>query len=133
MSGHADRQRYHLGISVIDEEHKMLLNTVAELHVAMTAGCGRSAIAGILCELLEYAKRHFSTEERYMLSFEYAGYAAHKAAHDAFLVRIQQLQRQTDGETSVTLETFYLLQDWLRDHVESMDAHYVDCFHEHGL
>src|SRR5208283_4095073 len=83
--------RYSVGISRIDTQHQRLVDLINELHAAMLAGEGDSALAKILDGLAGYAVSHFATEETLMKKFGYPGYEQHKAEHDKLAAQVKLL------------------------------------------
>jgi hemerythrin len=125
---------YTVNIDEIDAQHKRLVAMLAELHEAITARKGSSALDKILAEMVDYSKTHFATEEYYMTKYDFPGYATHKNEHDAFAAKAHELQQQTGKRTIViTMETANYLMDWLRDHVLGTDKLYAPFLNSKGV
>lgn len=70
--------------------------------------------------LRHYIETHFALEEQYMEKLDYAGFAAHKQAHDSFRREIDSLlERDHDAQFSNLVATF--LTEWLTRHVFGID------------
>ncbi len=79
----------------------------------------------VLSNVAAYTREHFATEEELMQRTGFQELAAHKAAHDAFVRRVQEFQRQHQaGEVGITVELVTALGDWVRHHVLGMDRAY---------
>ncbi len=78
--------KYSVGISKIDEEHKKLIGIINKAVVASKHKDNSKEIIEILREMNDYAQAHFVTEENYMLGFGYPDYEQHKKEHQAFTI-----------------------------------------------
>jgi hemerythrin len=77
---------YSIGIKIIDDQHKGLLDFVNDLFSHST-GNERDELAyfrEVIQQAVQYVKNHFQTEEKLMITTNYPGYAEHKKAHDKF-------------------------------------------------
>ncbi|MFA6429943.1 MAG: bacteriohemerythrin [Patescibacteria group bacterium] len=128
------KPEYSLGIKIIDEQHQQFIITINDLYQAIQARKTTEALADILTRLIEYSAYHFGTEEKYFAEFHYAETQIHVAAHDTFRRKMADLQSQaSQNELAISFELIDYLEDWLVEHLSTMDRRYVECFHEHGL
>ncbi|HTN51237.1 MAG TPA: bacteriohemerythrin [Anaeromyxobacter sp.] len=111
------------GIALIDEQHRGLYATVAKLHQAMRQG-RMEVVPEVLEALQAYVGTHFATEEGEMEAAGYPGLAAHRDAHQAFVVEFLKhraaLARGATASGVVALSAW--LGEWLRDHVRRVDG-----------
>lgn len=126
---------YRLGIGVIDAQHKWFVNTLEELEEALAQTQEiHKKVATVLNKLDAYAKFHFDTEEKYFDEFHYDGANDHKKEHQMFRERLAELRKQYEiDEVDTSFKLADYLEDWLLNHLATMDAKYVPCFKEHGL
>jgi len=113
-----------VGVEMIDEQHKMLFEKVDKLFEAGKNKQEKEYISKLLDFLDAYTKKHFSDEERYMLSIRYPGYTAQKKAHEDFIRKLAKLKsdyQSSGGSLLVILNTNQILLDWLINHVSHMD------------
>ena len=129
---------YRTNIEEIDEQHQQLFDLLNELHEAMIrAHSGRVAtpfvgeqdtpasalselgtIQMVLGELLDYTVYHFAEEEQQMLVHDYPRYEQHKAAHEFFVERIRDFQRNFgEGRAVHSADVVTFLATWLQRHV----------------
>lgn len=116
-----------VGIETIDQQHQELFRRINNLLAAIKEHRCRSEIDGTLSFLDEYARFHFSEEERRMEAAGYPGLADHRTQHAAYLRNIQELkefaaQPRVSGmsyELSVT--TNQVVVDWIVDHIMKID------------
>ncbi|MDE2594203.1 MAG: hemerythrin family protein [Burkholderiales bacterium] len=106
----------------IDADHRRLVGLVNELHTATSDGSGHSVVDHVLHELVDYTRAHLRREERLMESVHYPDFAAHKANHDRFILRIQGLQAKFEaGSITVASQLSTVLRDWLSIHIRRED------------
>lgn len=122
-------EQLSIGIQEIDEQHKVLVDLINELYRAMIEGHAREKNGEILGRLIEYTKTHFVVEESLMRIFGYKDYEGHKARHDDFIARLEDMRREYDsGDTKITLELMEFLKDWLSSHIMRTDTEYAPYF-----
>jgi hemerythrin len=123
-----------VGIPTIDAQHHRWLDMINDLHEAMRAGAGKERIDSILAEMVAYTRTHFATEEKLLSTHKYPEYAQHKALHDAFVLKVQDmLARQSSGKSGLTLEVMSTLKDWLINHIQKVDVKYVAHLQSKGV
>jgi hemerythrin len=114
-----------VGIQEIDEQHKVLVNCVNELHDALDQKRGFEVTAGILSKLDEYTRVHFAVEESLMRIMGYPEYERHKKEHDNLIEQLTTIrEKYTADHHSVTFELMYFLKQWLTHHILETDKHY---------
>ncbi len=127
--------KYSVGISIIDEEHKIFIDIINKVIVAKEHRNNRKdMLLGILNKMNEYAQKHFKTEETYMEKFEYSDYLFHKNKHQEFSLTILSYRiKLTNGNYQIVNEILIFLQRWLIKHIQNTDKKYIDCFSKNGL
>lgn len=60
-----------VGVKRFDDDHQRLFEMINDLNDAMLRGKGREALNDIITGLEEYAKTHFSAEEKLFAEYEY--------------------------------------------------------------
>jgi len=123
--------RYSMGIKVIDDQHKGLLNFVNELfnHSTGDEKAEREYFKSVIQEAVKYIKTHFETEEKLMTATKFPGYPEHKKIHDEFTLTVVKSVKDFEGGKRLVLEKFaYFLKDWVLTHVAVEDVKYADYF-----
>ena len=125
---------YSVNVTQMDDEHKKLFALISQLHEAMGAGKGKDVVGPILGELGNYAQTHFAHEESIMQSNNYPGYAKQKAAHDAFIAKVKEMQaQQKAGQLMMSMQVMNFLKDWLVNHIMGMDKNYGPYLNAKGV
>ena len=126
--------KYSVGISIIDEEHKELIRIMNVAIVAKQHSNNIDEILKLLKELTIYTLKHFSTEESYMAEFNYPELQYHKEEPDDFPNKtITYCNRVIEGDYHIANEIFEYLKQWLVHHIQITDKKYVECFKKNGL
>jgi hemerythrin len=117
---------YSVNSSEIDKQHKKLFDLINSLHKAMVQGKGKEILGQTLDALVDYARVHFTNEEKMLAKVNYPDLPAHKVEHAAFNQKVIDLQ--TDyraGKLALTLQVMDFLKNWLTNHILKVDKKYV--------
>jgi hemerythrin len=126
--------KYSVNVRQFDDEHKRLVALTDQLYGAMKEGKGKQVLEGVLLELVDYTKTHFAHEEKLMSQKNYAGYPVQKAAHDAFVNKVEDALRKFEaGNLSLSVDLFNFLKDWLVKHIQGEDRKYSQYFNGLGI
>jgi hemerythrin len=113
-----------VGIHLIDEQHKMLIQRLQALVHAIETYQSVNEIVKTLDFLIEYTNFHFSTEEKHMTETKYPGLTSHRAHHEEFKATLQSLtvDFEEDGATRALAESVNVfLMNWLVKHIKAVD------------
>ncbi len=128
------KDSYKVNILGIDNDHRALLDLVAQLQESVTQGCGREVISRALSNLVAYVKIHFGREERLMRHHQYPDYAEHKTEHDAFARTILEFEVDyQQGLSEPSQELLQYLKEWIVTHILGTDKKYESFFREKGV
>jgi hemerythrin len=85
-------------------------------------------ILEVLNELKEYAIYHFKSEEEYLLSIGYKKFLSHKAEHDEFIQKVNDvdLKRIDVDQNAYLLSVLEFIVNWISDHILQRDMLYVN-------
>jgi len=109
-------------VSIIDEQHKKLVEIINDLHNAMVSGKGKTVMDDILLRMIEYVKVHFSTEESLMVQYDFPERSEHEAQHIELTSQVGELYvKVRENKLNVTIETMNFLKDWLNHHIMETD------------
>lgn len=118
-----------VGIEEIDEQHRVLVGLVNQMHDAIHEKHGSAVVNEILGKLAEYTRIHFAVEESLMRILGYPDYEDHKAQHEGLLHTVVDLQQKVEsGKTAIGFELMHFLKLWLTKHIMESDQKYSDHF-----
>lgn len=121
-----------VGVPLIDEQHRNLVELANTLHQYLLDGRGNSALKPVLASLVEYIILHFSEEERLMKQYDYPTFLAHKSEHDRYVQKIKEFIRKNKSDTPLLArEMLLFLGDWVRNHISREDQAYSPFLREH--
>lgn len=125
----------------IDSQHKSLIDEINELIKNLNANSSLTIDRQVLHFLGEYAKEHFSYEERYMEKIGFPGLAKHRKLHEGFIVFFNNFSKKFNealytklAPGELTSEKLVQLAEeckkflglWLIDHIMKVDKQYAD-------
>ena len=114
-----------IGVERIDAQHRQLINTINELHLAVQYGTAGDAIMPLIARLYDYAQAHFLSEELLFADLGYQGSAEHKQEHLNFITQIEGLSKQFSyNKDFLALHVKDLLLSWFYHHIRTKDMEY---------
>ena len=126
--------KYSVGISIIDEDHKKFIDTINKAIIAKENNEHPEGVKVVLMEMTNYILTNFKTEETYMIEFNYPEYQYHKEEHHDFAMKtIAYLDRVIKGDYQIACDILEDLKSWLVNHIQVTDRQYIDCFKRNGL
>jgi hemerythrin len=121
--------RYSVGIPLVDDQHKHLIELTNNLYECCVAGtdevqaCFRDAVRGAV----DYVKYHFAAEEKILENVQYPGIAAHKKEHESFVMKILLgVKDYEEGKKFVPNAFVRYLRDWILTHIAVEDRKYAN-------
>lgn len=124
----------HVGIDILDDEHRHLLTVTKKLLAACGDGSAPHYVDRIASELVACVRDHMRSEEDQMASWDYGGIDRHKAAHDRLFSRLETIVRpihhQADCDADQVLG---FLLTWLDEHILGEDKLFADFLKDRGV
>jgi hemerythrin len=120
--------RYSVGIPPIDDQHKELVRLTNDLYKGCLAGeeAARDYFITAIRGMVDYAKYHFSMEERLLQNVDYPEMAEHKREHEAFIKHIlDEVTAFHAGKKFVPNVFVRYLKDWILSHIAVEDKKYA--------
>lgn len=125
---------YSVGVAIIDNQHKRLVNIVNELNDAMGAGKGKEVLGKVLHELVQYVNTHFKTEEEYMVKYSYDEYEQHRYEHEKLTDEVKRFYEDFCANKAVlSIQIMNFLRNWLMDHILVKDKRFGKFLNEKGI
>jgi hemerythrin len=126
--------KYSVGISSIDEEHKKFIDIINKIINAKQRTDNLKEITEILNKMNNYVLTHFANEETYMIKCNYPEYEDHRKEHQDFSIKTMAfLDSVTKGDFQLACEILEHLKNWLVNHIQGTDRKYINCFRKYGL
>lgn len=115
-----------VGVDVLDDDHKRLLEMFNGLLNTGVTTKDRGDLERLLSGLIDYTNVHFQREEALMERQGCPDLDAHKAAHRYFVDEVRKIVRESDEDNAMMLriDLILLLKDWLVEHIQSVDKRY---------
>jgi hemerythrin len=118
-------EKLNTGITVIDKQHRRIVDLINELHLAHERGSGRDAIGKVIRAMIDYTITHFTFEEELQSEAGYQFSKAHKRVHEMFIKKVLEYEERFKAGEDIALEVSEMLQKWLVNHIKSDDEDYV--------
>lgn len=116
---------YSVGLQEVDEQHRVLVGLLNELHDAVRHHHGTAKCREILNRLAEYTRVHFTVEESLMRLLNYPEFVDHKHRHEELIQQVVDLQHKLDaGKASISFELLHFLKVWLTKHISESDKRF---------
>jgi hemerythrin-like metal-binding protein len=119
------KDNYSVEIKQLDDHHKNLFRIFNVLYENTVHSTEVENVLPIICELQEYTKYHFLTEEQHMQDIDFPGTDEHIARHRDFAHQITGLNSRSRDELEMTKELIVVLGNWLLHHVLEEDHKYL--------
>ena len=113
-----------VGVDLIDSQHKIWFEKADQLFEAGKSGKAKEFISQMLDFLDDYTKKHFSDEEKYMLSINYPEYETQKTLHTGFINELAKLKKEFEesgGNIVVIINANQMVVNWLTKHISNED------------
>ena len=114
-----------VNVVLIDEQHKMLIQRLADLSDAFKRGLEQNKIMQTLEFMIDYTDFHFSAEEKVMEENDYPGLDEQKRQHEEFKVTLNNIVEdyKEEGTTTAIAESINVfLLNWLIKHIKGTDS-----------
>jgi len=115
------------GISAIDSQHKELFKRINNLVAAIKEHSCKAEIDNTIKFLDDYAKVHFSAEEKHMREANYDGLEEQREDHGKYLAVLAELKEQASqprvqgSSYELSATTNQVVVDWIVDHILKLD------------
>jgi hemerythrin len=117
--------RFSVGVSLIDEQHKKLVAMTNELYFACSYSTdfGKAQFEMTIHDAVAYVRYHFATEEKIMEKTSYPGLADHRKEHTEFIKQVlENVKAFQEGKSFVPNQFVRFLKDWILSHIAITDS-----------
>ena len=126
-------EKFNLGIDVIDNQHRQILDYINALEKIRATGAAREQIKDVFDDLIDYTQSHFSFEENLLAQVNYQFLPSHRSIHELFVKRLKDFRQRFDNGESVEDDLHRLLSKWLINHIQHDDQDYIDAVRDNML
>ncbi|MCD4832324.1 MAG: bacteriohemerythrin [Bacteroidales bacterium] len=128
------KDEYTVNITVIDKQHQKFLNIINELKLIINSNSCEEKVSEIFFQLAYLIDHYFIKEEIYFNDLKYPNLEQHKAAHNQFVERIIQFQKDVENNTpNLCLEIYQYLENWFDEHILKYDKEAVEYLRKMGV
>lgn len=116
-----------VGITSIDEQHKIWISLINELHDVLMGYSDEETLTPETClqAMLDYGNFHLTYEEQLLEKAGYPLLEQHCREHDRFRRQIENaLLAEREGHRLLNSEVMSLLTSWLQEHIMGSDMLY---------
>jgi hemerythrin-like metal-binding protein len=119
-------EKYRVGISFADVQHKQLVDIINRLHEALVDGKGRTDVGKVLDDLIRYSRAHFAAEEEVLQSCGYPDFLAHHTEHECLsFAMFEFYQKFMTYEMAMTDDAVEFLKNWLGEEILDADMKFA--------
>jgi len=116
--------KYEVGVPLIDNQHRRVVDYINQLHGAVENG-DRREVMDVLDQLVEYTVAHFGFEEAMQEQGQYPRVEEHKEVHQKFTANIDQYRQRFENGEDIARKLLEELNAWFISHIQEEDADYV--------
>ncbi len=134
------KDKYELGVSVVDDQHRELFQRVEEFMKTLRSLASWDEKVQHVNETLEFMKgyvvEHFRDEEEYQLKIGYPGYEEHRKIHTDMVNYVLKVsaEYESSGFNEQLMQQFGgKLLAWLINHVAAEDQRIANYAIEQGV
>lgn len=116
-----------IGIDLIDEQHKMLIEKLNDLSKAIEMLQGDNKVMKTLEFMIDYTNFHFTSEEKQMAENQYPGLPKQQEQHEKFKSTLNGILEDFEEEgltPGLTTSVNTFLVNWLISHIKGMDMEF---------
>lgn len=134
-------EKMGLGIKIIDEQHKKLLDIINQLSYTINQNSQKQDISIIIDKLIDYVQYHFSTEEQLFQQYQNEQFEKHQQDHKKFTQKFISIKNKITNDKvysdmsalEITEEIFIILTNWFIAHVAGSDRKLILSLKEQNL
>jgi hemerythrin len=120
-------EKYNVGITLIDNQHKKLVKIMNKLVFSINEGFKGEDILIIFNEFYDHANYHFKSEEQYFYRLNEIEANLHKLQHKHFIEQLNDTKNSII-ENNLSNELLYFLVDWLLVHIQYEDKKLINVY-----
>lgn len=118
---------FSVGFELFDNQHKELVKMINELFESCKKGAAAAdkAFLQTIKKTAEYAVKHFSDEDKYMVKAGFPKLAEHRKQHDDFVTTVLKSINEFEAGKTAPIDLAQFLKKWLLNHIAISDKQYA--------
>lgn len=125
------QDEFSVGVDVIDEQHKKLLEVINAFLSSLEDNDDRFAIGRSLDDMIKYTEYHFYTEQ--LLLERHPDFLKHLNQHWQLVKEAKKIQDDFQQHLELKANIFDFLLSWLKDHILGTDKVYFSYLLKNNL
>jgi hemerythrin len=114
--------KFSIGITEIDDQHKKLINIINMMNDVFEGNLTeKTSLKIVLLEMEDYIQYHFKSEEDFMQIVNYPDFASHKKEHNDFIITVKNFVEQLSENRDIAKDLLIFLYNWLSNHILNVD------------
>jgi hemerythrin len=124
-------ENLNIGVDVIDQQHRQIVDYINQLDDARTNRASQKVISKLISDLVDHTIFHFGFEETLQEKVGYPYINAHQKMHAQFAKRVTELQARFNVGADISQDLDNMVVNWLFDHLKHDDQDYVKSVKEY--
>jgi hemerythrin len=121
------KEEYSVGIPVIDEQHKIILEEINQLYDVVEKEDLLKTLKRAFVVLEEFEMTHFRTEEELMTKMNFPKLREHKEHHEQFKKKIREIVFEYESGSLMQFAVLLdFLKTWWENHIIMEDKQYAE-------
>ena len=118
---------FSVGFDPIDNQHKELVKMTNELFESCEKGAtiADKAFLQTIKKAADYARDHFSDEDKYMVQAGFPNLSEHRKQHADFLEAVIKAMQEFEAGKTAPIDMARFLKNWLLNHIAVSDKQYA--------
>lgn len=127
-------EKYSVGVSELDNQHKKIIEVINELHTNRDLTSQSDNLHNILGRIIIYAQNHLDYEEKLLRENGYPDFEDHLEKHREYKLKVSDFAVDIlEYKEDLPTELLDYLNQWWVDHILKEDMKYKSFFEEKGI
>ena len=129
-----NRIKHDVKVEQLNEQHKILFETLDALYKAMENKDDKKALINIINDLIMYSKQHLTTEEALLEKYGYPELSEQREQHKLFIAKVEEFKEEFHNNSFMLYFNMAIfLKTWISNHIEGLDKKYSNFLNERGV
>lgn len=118
-------ESYAVGVELLDQQHKILIQLINRFDNAAKAQADTAELTNIFSQVLDYTTTHFTMEELMMKQAKYPDLENHMGIHARLVEEAKKHYEEIKaGSKGANQSAMNFLGNWLEKHIKGIDTKY---------